>query len=200
MHAENYSGSLTREQFLFFEIRIVADLILKGLSREEIFEKVYSENLFQFPTEKMIRSITRTCFKRIYALDSENLLYHLVNDYSDTAKQINLYAIMCNNSIVYDFMTEVIGEKYRLQEYDFSIKDVNVFFMELEEKVPAVRDWSESTIKKIKQVLVKFLVECGYLENRRSYSLQPVSVSPELEDVIREKNDVNTLAAFNCFV
>ena len=106
---------------------------------------------------------------------------------------------MCENSIVYDFMTEVIGEKYRLQELDFSAKDVNVFFMELAEKVPAVDSWSESTIKKLKQVLVRFLVECEYLENPRSDKLLPVYLYPELEAVIREKNDTAALAAFNCF-
>ena len=45
-------------------------------------------------------------------------------------------------------MIEVIGEKYRSQQLDFSVKDVNVFFMSLAEKVPAVSEWSESTMKK----------------------------------------------------
>ena len=41
---------------------------------------------------------------------------------------------MCENSIAYDFMTEVIGEKYRLQQLDFSSKDVNVFLWSLPKK------------------------------------------------------------------
>ena len=49
-----HSGSLTREQFLFFEMRTTAKLMIEGLTDEEIYERIYSENLFQFPTEKSI--------------------------------------------------------------------------------------------------------------------------------------------------
>ena len=54
-----YNGGLTREQFLFYEIRIVASLQLQGLSREEIVEEIKHANLFQFPTERMISSIAK---------------------------------------------------------------------------------------------------------------------------------------------
>lgn len=199
MHNEHYSGGLTREQFLFWEIRVVAGLLQRGLSQKEILAELTADNLFQFPTERMIKSIANTCFKRISALDSEELVSYLVDASADVAKQINLYAIMCENSIVYDFMTDVIGEKYRLQQFDFSAKDVNIFFMTLAEKIPAVSGWSESTIKKLKQVLVKFLVECEYLDSPRSQVLHPVYLYPELETVIREKGDMDALAAFNCF-
>ncbi len=199
MPQDHYSGGLTREQFLFFEIRVVAGLVMQGKSRDDILAEIFAENLFQFPTERMIKSITNTCFRRIDTLDSTELVSYLADSSAEVAKQINLYAIMCENSIVYDFMTEVIGEKYRLQELDFSAKDVNVFFMELAEKVPAVDSWSESTIKKLKQVLVRFLVECEYLENTRSDKLMLVYLYPELEAVLREKSDTATLAAFNCF-
>lgn len=199
MYKENYSGGLTREQFLFYEIRIVAGLIGQGMSRDEIYREIFDENLFQFPTERMTKSITRTCFKRIDALDSEELVYHLANASAEVARQVNLYAIMCENSIAYDFMTEVIGGKYRSQQLDFSAKDINVFFMELAEKVPAVSGWSEATIKKLKQVLVRFLVECEYLESARAHILQTVYLYPELEDVLRARGNMDVLAAFNCF-
>lgn len=199
MNSNRYCGGLTREQFLYFEIRIVSGYVSKGMSRSEILSEIINGNLFQFPTERMVKSIAGTCFRRIDALDSQKLVYLLANASADLAKQINLYAIMCENSIVYDFMTEVIGEKYRTQEFDFSSKDVNVFFMELAEKVPAVNDWSESTIKKLRQVLIRFLVECGYLESPKSDRLLPVCIYPELEDAIRAKSDTASLAAFNCF-
>lgn len=199
MNNNNYNGGLTREQFLYYEIKTVARLICEKKNRNEIIQEVFENNLFQFPTERMIKSIAKTCFKRIDALDSETLVYYLANSSAEVAKQINLYAIMCENSIVYDFMTEVIGEKFRTRQFDFSGKDINVFFMELGEKVPAIDDWSESTVKKIKQVLTKFLVECGYLETGKSQVLMPVYLYPELEDNIRTKNDTEALAAFNCF-
>ncbi len=150
-----YNGGLTREQFLFYEIRVVATLIQQGLTREEISEKIRQENLFQFPTERAIDLITNACYRRIDALDSDTLVYLLANAPADVAKQINLYAMMKYNRIVWDFMTTVIGEKFRTQEFEFSKKDLNVFFFRLQEQNDAVASWSEGTINKIKQVLQK---------------------------------------------
>ena len=194
-----YNGGLTREQFLFYEIRIVASLQLQGLNREEIVEEIKRENLFQFPTERMISSIAGTCFKRIDALDSETLVYHLANAPAEVAKQINLYAMMKYNRVVWDFMTTVIGEKFRTQELAFSGKDLNIFFFDLQEQNDTVASWRDSTINKIKQVLKKALVECEYLDSVRATQLNPVSVSPELEDEIRANHDLAALPAFNCF-
>ena len=147
----------------------------------------------------MIVSITNTCFKRIDALESKTLVYFIANATTEVAKQINLYAMMKYNRIVWDFMTTVIGEKYRTQELDFSKKDLNLFFFRLQEQNDAVASWSDGTINKIKQVLTKSLVECGYLETSKSTQLNPVAIVPELEDEIRANNDISALHAFNCF-
>ncbi|WP_294412118.1 DUF1819 family protein [uncultured Ruminococcus sp.] len=196
---KHYSGGLTREQFLFYEIRLVASLICENNSRDEIYNRIMQENLFQYPTERMIRSMTNICFKRIDSLASQMLMEHLANASTAVAKQINLYAIMRENGIVYDFMTDVIGEKMRTQQMDFSHKDINSFFDTLQEYYPAAADWSESTRAKLRQVLTRFLVECEYLDNVRSQALKPVFLFPELEEGIRQLSDETALCAFNCF-
>ena len=194
-----YNGGLTREQFLFYEIRTVASLLQQGLSRDEVTERIKTENLFQYPTERMTLSITNTCFKRIDALASDTLVSFLANASSEVAKQINLYAMMKYNRIVWDFMTTVIGEKFRTQEFDFSRKDLNIFFFQLQEQNDNVASWSDSTITKIKTVLTRCLVECGYLDSNKSTHLNMISIAPELEDAIRADNDLAALPAFNCF-
>lgn len=197
--ASDYNGGLTREQFLFYEIRTVAALLQQGLDRDEILKKIKEDNLFQFPTERMVSSIATTCFKRIDALESDTLVYHLAFAPAEVAKQINLYAMMRQNRIVWDFMTTVIAEKYRTQEFDFSKRDLNVFFFRLQEQNDSVASWSDNTIRRIKQVLTRTLVECEYLDSVRATHLNPVSIAPELEDEIRAGNESAALAAFNCF-
>lgn len=194
-----YNGSLTREQFLFFEIKIVASLLCQGFDRDEVLAKIKKENLFQFPTERMISSIARACFKRIDALDSETLVYHLANASSTVAKQINLYAMMKYNRVVWDFMITVVGEKYRTQDSEFSRRDLNLFLFQLQEQNDTVASWSDGTISKIKSVLTKCLVECDYLDHTKSTQLNYVTISPELEDEIKSVGDFAALPAFNCF-
>ena len=43
-----YNASLTREPFLFYEMRTTARLMDEGLSGEEVIAKIADENLFQY--------------------------------------------------------------------------------------------------------------------------------------------------------
>lgn len=88
------SGSLTREQFLFYEMRTTAKLMADGLSDKEIIERIASENLFQYPTEKRVSRMSKTCLKRLEALHDPDLVKAIAQQPSDTAKQICLYAMM----------------------------------------------------------------------------------------------------------
>jgi hypothetical protein len=199
MMAGQYNGGLTREQFLFYEIKVVAKLLVEGMSIDDAILKIKEENLFQFPTERMVVNIANVCYRRLQALDSENLIYVLATSSMDVAKQVNLYAMMKQNRIVWDFMITVIGEKYRTQDFSFTKKDMSAFMFQLQEQNEDVATWSDSTIQKIKQVLTKSLVECGYLDNTKSEVLNPVYLYPELEEEIVSSNDIAALPAFNYF-
>lgn len=115
-----YNGTLTAEQFLYYEMRIVSRLYLEGKKLDEIIECIQRDNLFQFPTERMIYRIASACYKRIIALDNPTLVYEIANAPIDVAKQINLYSMMCYNRLVREFMEGLIGEKYRQQDYTFT--------------------------------------------------------------------------------
>ncbi len=194
------SGQLTREQFLFYEMRTTAKLMVEGLDDGEVTKRIVEDNLFQYPTEKSLASISKACIARLYALGDRDLMTAITTQPMDTAKQICLYAMMKRYRLVWDFMLTVIGEKYRLQEFSFGKKDINIFFMQIQEQDDFVSAWSDSTIKKIRQVLIKILVENGYLDHIKSEHLNPVLLSSVLENGIRNNNDERALPAFNCFM
>lgn len=146
-----YKGSaqITREQFLFYEMRTTARLLSEGLSEKETEERIISDNLFQYPIEKSIRQMARTCIARLKCMEDNDLIKAIAEQSSETAKQICMYAMMKQYRLIWDFMITVIGEKFRLQDFSFGLKDVNVFFMQLQEQDEYVAGWSESTIKKV---------------------------------------------------
>lgn len=194
-----YNGTLTAEQFLFYEMRIVSKQYLENKSIEEIIEYIKRDNLFQYPTERMIIRIARSCYKRLVALDNDKLVYEVANAPIEVAKQINLYAMMRYNRLVREFMVDLIGEKYRQHDFSYTKKDINIFFSRLREQNDDVAAWSEQTIAKLKQVLTKCLIETDMLDSVRDTTLNPIFISIELETGIRENNDLTALAAFNCF-
>ena len=196
---KTYNGSLTREQFLFYEIRIASEFYLQGKTLKDATEAIREDNLFQYPTERTIANITRVCYRRLDALDVQSLKEDLAHAPVDIAKQINLYAMMRYNRLVREFMITVIGEKYRMQDFAFSRRDTNTFFTRLQEQNDDVAGWSETTVNKIKGVLVKSLVEAGHLDSVRSVKLNHVFLCEELEAGIRANGDLEALPAFNCF-
>ena len=193
------AGSITREQFLFFEMRTTARLMNEGLSDDEVLEKIDKENLFQYPTEKTIKRIAGACIQRLHAINDPDLVWAIATQDLDTSKQVCLYAMMKQYRLIWDFMITVIGAKYRQQDYSFSRRDINVFFLQLQEQDDLVASWSEATVKKIGSVLMRVLIENEYIESGRSNKLKPVLLSHILENEIRNNGEELALAAFNCF-
>lgn len=193
------SGQITREQFLFYEMRTTAKLMEEGLEENEIIQRIVDDNLFQYPTEKSIQQMAKTCISRLKEMDDDSLITAIATQPTDTAKQICMYAMMKQYRLMWDFMITVIGEKYRMQNFSFSKMDVNVFFMQLQEQDDYVAGWSDSTVSKIRQVIIKVLVENEYLDNIKADHINPVWLNPVLENAIRNNSDDRALAAFNCF-
>ena len=194
-----YIASLTREPFLFYEMRTTAKLLASGLSDEETVVQITADNLFQYPTEKSIARMAKACIKRLYAMEDADLIHAIATQPTEIAKQICLYALMKQSRLVWEFMLTVIGEKYRLKDSSFGRIDLNTYFIRLQEQDDTVASWSEGTITKLKQVLAKILVETEYLDDVRADHLNPVYLHPILENAIRSHGDLAVLPAFNCF-
>lgn len=194
-----YIASLTREPFLFYEMRTTAKLLISGLSDEDTVAQITADNLFQYPTEKSIARMAKACIKRLQAMEDADLIHAIATQPTEIAKQICLYAMMKQSRLVWEFMLTVIGEKYRLKDNSFGRIDLNTYFIRLQEQDDTVASWSEGTITKLKQVLAKILVETEYLDDVRANHLNPVYLHPILENAIRSHGDLAVLPAFNCF-
>ena len=196
--ASPYNAAITREQFLFYEMRTTAKLVCDGWSNEEVADRIVNENLFQYPTEKSVRKMALACLRRLTCLGDGSLVQALATQPSHVSKQICLYAMMKQYRLVWDFMLTVVGSKYRLLDTSFGKIDLNGFFMRLQEQDDWVATWSDSTITKLKQVLQKILVENEYLDSTDADHLNPVLISPLLENAIRASGQELALPAFNC--
>lgn len=188
--------TITREQFLFHEMRMVAKLLMEGKEDTEIIQEVVDHNLFQYPTETSLKNITHVCLARFHQTNSKELTNIVAYGTSDAAKQACLFLMMNYYRIVWEFMISVIGEKYRIQDFTFNKMDLNSFFTRLQEQNDVVASWSDSTIYKCKQVLKKILVENGYLDNSQSNVLNKVLLDLSVKDAIENTNNDEALIAF----
>ena len=194
-----YSGALTREQFMLQEMRITARLKLEGLTDQDIIASVYEDNLFQYPTEREIKSKCRACLKRLDCIaDMPYVLDVLANGTIGEAKQAALVALMCQSLLMQDFMVTVIGDKYRRLDMTLTRRDMNIFFERLAEQNEDVASWSEQTIKKLKVVIRACLRETEYIQGTEE-TLYPVLLGDEFAAAIKEAGYRHFLPAFNVF-
>lgn len=195
-------GSLTREQFLLREIRIVAALRLQGLTDADIMARVEEQNLFQYPNTTDIRRITRACLYRLDAFDAgvpgipEKLAEIVVNGLPEEAAQANLYAMMLVYPLMGRFMTEVVAEHLQQGAAELTRQDLNAFFTRMQVEDSSVGSWTDNTIRRIKSTLTNCLVQAGYLEKRTSTNLMCPLLSEGVKECIVANGDANLLPAF----
>ena len=193
-----YSGALTREQFLFRETRIVARLVLEGMDENDIVSEVYTRNLFQYPTERLLKNIAGVCLKRLAAIkDAPYFIETIANGAIGEAKQAALVAMMSENLLMGEFMVIVIGGKYRQRDLSLTRKDIRLFLHKIQEQDEAAAAWTEQTVEKIRQVIQNCLKETGYIQDIRTGVLQPVYTSEEFAAALKESGLRRFLPAFN---
>lgn len=185
--SNKYSANLTWEPFLWYEMRVVADLIKQWLDKKEIKEKVISENIFQYKTLKSIPKRLSCIFRRLESLD-EYLLDRLSIWDVDDSKIISLYAIYKDSFLVYDFINEFIKDKLELKQLDIKDPEIMSFLNSKSREHIEMNDWSESTVKKIKQILKNILIWAWLLEKRR---IHPTIISYSLKEYIWNNLDKN---------
>lgn len=192
--------ALSRERFLWKEMRVVAKLLVQGYSANDIKHKAMDENIFEYPTLSMVRDRTNVCLKRLEGMESQVLLESVVNLAPDTAKLICLYATMKQNKTICDFMVSVIGEKFRTMDMSFSRGDITMFMHRLQEQDAAVATWSAKTVARSESTLGNILIETEYLDSYTTGHINTVWIPSFLKDAIIDNGDSHLLPAFNCFI
>ena len=85
-----YNGTITAEQFLFYEIRIASKYYLGRTSVEDAIGEIKRNNLFQYPTERLVARMVRSCYKRLDALDDDGMRQELSEAPVSLQKRLHL--------------------------------------------------------------------------------------------------------------
>lgn len=183
-----YSAKLTGESFLMYEFKIIAKLKKEGYSDKDIRKMVLEENLFQYKFKSSITRRLTPLIQRINIID-DNLINMLLLDPLGDGSIINLYAIMKNDRLFFEFMNEVVRERILTNDLYLEKKDINVFITEKKEQSEVVDKWTDETIAKLKQVIFKILSEAGVLEDKKSGKLSRLIITSEIKDYLIDIGD-----------
>ncbi len=157
---EDYSAKLTAEPFLYNETKIIAQYLLDGISPEELKRKNIEENLIKYKSIKSIVRVNSPIFRRLSVMDRE-MLDEFVHTDIETSKYILLYTIMKTDRLVRDFVVEVYKDKLLMRKDYIEKFDIDNWYEEKCILSKTLRERSESTSAKLKQVIMKILQDSG---------------------------------------
>lgn len=186
----NYSAGMVSQVFAFVEAKKLADLISKGLTKSEAWEKVESENLFQLRNENRLRRTFNYVYTRLESLPEEIVKLLPVLD-TENAKILVLISIMKTDLLFFEFVYEVYRGKLIVGERTIENRDVNTFFDEKASQSDIVSGWSEAGVQKLKNCYLKNLADAGLMESTKTRVLKPALVNYRLEEML-EKYDMRT--------
>ena len=184
----NYSAGMVSQVFAFVETKKLADLLAKGMSREEAWVLVESENLFQLKNPTRLKRTFNYILNRIQSLPKELINILPVLD-SENAKILVLISIMKTDMLFFEFVYEVYRGKIILGEKTIENRDLNAFFDDKANQSELVAGWSDAGVQKLKNCYIKNLVDAGLLTDTKTRMIKPALINYRLEDILR-KNDM----------
>ncbi len=186
---EKYSASLVRKQTFFREMIDASKLKNTGLGNIQLGEKLLKENYLRIMPERRNQEISSTVLSRLRMLNDEEFKL-LAEGSLIEQKQVALIAIMKSERLIRDFMNEVYLDRVSVGIHELEDADFNIFFRKKAEEEEAVEKWKPVTVKKLKQVMKKILIELGVLEKRTSqlYEIIPPILSKEMRDVLEHED------------
>ena len=178
---QKYSAKLTGESFLLQELKIVAKLKKEGYKDKEIRNMILDDNLFQYKFKSSISRRITPLMQRINLLD-DKLIDMLLENSLEDGRIINLYVIMKNDRLFFEFMDEIISKKFGANNEILEKKDINIFFEAKQEQNEEVAKWSEATVAKVKQVIRKILIEAKVIEDIKSGAIHKIIISNRVKE------------------
>ena len=172
---EDYSAKLTAEPFLYNETKIIARYLLDGENELDLKKRNIEENLIKHKKTGSVKRVNSPIFRRLKVMNPEMLEEFVCSDI-ETSKYILLYAIMKTDRLVKDFIFEVYKDKLFMRKEYIEKFDVDNWYEEKCILSETLKNRTETTTAKLKQVIMKILQDSGLVikEKNRFKIVRPL--------------------------
>ena len=157
---EDYSAKLTAEPFLYNETKIIGRYLLDGENEAELKRRNIEEDLIKHKKTGSVKRVNAPIFRRLNVMSKEMLEEFVCSDI-ETSKCILLYAIMKTDRLVKDFIFEVYKDKLFMRKEYIEKFDIDNWHEEKCILSETLKNRSETTTAKLKQVIMKILQDSG---------------------------------------
>ena len=164
---KDYSTKLTAEPFLYIETKIIGRYLLDGENKQKLKKRNVEENLIKHKKTGSIKRVNSPIFRRLDVMDKEMLEEFVYSDI-ETSKYILLYTIMKTDRLVRDFIIEVYKDKLYMKKEYIEKFDIDNWYEEKCILSQTLREKTEATTEKLKQVIMKIMQDSGLVIKERN--------------------------------
>ena len=180
-----YSMAFTTCSLLNSESIQVAELYLEHKNWSQVSRIATDSNLLQYRTVSALKRTLSEIVSRLKLL-SDEAINLLVNGYKEEKLQILWLAVCLRYPFIYEFSVEVVREKYRSMQYKIEQFDFDAFFNSKMNYHESLENITETTRKKLKQVLFKMMKEAEIID--RDDNVQASLLSEKIISVVGNMN------------
>lgn len=189
-----YKADITAGALKLPESRVIAGLLLRGVSEKEWRQAIYDDNILQTRSPKTAKRLAVLIRGRLSSVEAP--LWKLIQDGSATeATHACLAAAVKASYLLGDFLDLVLREQYRTFKETLSLTVWTDYIEECRGRDPDMPQWSESTIMRLRSSVYTILVEAGYMESTKTRMLQRVHI---VKPVLRYLDKHNEDYALRC--
>ena len=189
---KRWIGDLLGGSLMVRESRTIAELLLSEPDETTWQQQITNENILQASSTSTANRYARTLRLRLMTLDREGLL--LIADGSESERlQMLLVALMIQSPVVATFIAEVVNPARQQFKEKLGINCWSEFVDENLRLHPELAAFSDSSIQKMGNNLIKALAEAGYLDSPRRRNLQNVFLLPVVAAALHRLNKAELL-------
>ena len=177
MQTFSYGSDLIGGSLQVRECRVIADLLLQQASPGLWAEEIQQHNRLQKRSPASARRVAQALRKRLERLDQP--FWRALRDGDDElATQVAFCAALERNLLLVEFVETVVRDAYLTRSETLEPWHWNDF------RDATIETWTESSRKKMGQVVYRMLAEVGLLRSTRSMQLQTMLVRPEVRTLL----------------
>ncbi|MBU2874297.1 DUF1819 family protein [Marinobacter salexigens] len=185
MQKFKYDSDLIGGSLLVRESRIIAELLLQSADETEWKQAIQEENRLQKRSLASAKRQARALRQRFERLD-QPFWRALRDGDEELATQVAFVAALERNLLLVEFVETVVRDAFILQAEKLEQYQWLDFLEDRSQRDPAIETWTESSKKKMGQVVFRILAEVGLLQSTRSLRLQHMLVRPEISILLED--------------
>lgn len=189
MTKKAYLTTLNTRGFLYEETLIVAKLLHEGKKYEAILELLLEENLFQLNSQDRTVRFFNEIQKRLEELDVYLFNQFLVVD-TGTSKAILLYALLKKDQLLFEYMREVVWDKFLVLDWHLGKQETSAFIEEKAKDSQTVAHWTQDTKQLLGEAYHRVLNNVGMGKtDDEDIELQRLNIEPHIKEYMIDRKE-----------